>query len=44
MCLCENWSDGYDNFDETFIFEHLLLMILYRQQTKFGIRKSNTTY
>ena len=32
----------YDNIDETLTFEHLLLMILYRNQTKFGIRKSNT--
>ena len=32
----------YDNFDETSTFEHLLLMILYRNQTKSGIRKSNT--
>ena len=32
----------YDDFDEMLTFEHMLLMILYRNQTKFGIRKRIT--
>ena len=43
--ICDSVKTGlmdYDNFDETLTFEHLLLMILYRNQTKCGIRKTNT--
>ena len=29
----------YDNLDDMLIFKHMQLMILYRNQTKFGIRK-----